>query len=66
VTTVTKKLTNGKTQSVVVTAKYLGEGISQLLTGDLKVGDTLIVRRTDTNASAFTAMTSGGGGMGRF
>jgi len=66
VTTVTKKLTNGKTQSVVVTVKYLGEGISQLLTGDLKVGDTLIVRRTDTNASAFTAMTSGGGGMGRF
>jgi len=72
VTTVTKKLTNGKTQSVVVTVKYLGEGISQLLTGDLKVGDTLIVRRTDTNASAFTAMTSGGappnggGGVGRF
>lgn len=72
VTTVTKKLTDGKTQSVVVTVKYLGEGISQLLTGDLKVGDTLIVRRTDTNASAFTAMTSGGApsdggesGMGR-
>ena len=72
VTTVTKKLTDGKTKSVVVTVKYLGEGISQLLTGELKVGDTLIVRRTDTNASAFAAMsggtppTGGGGGMGRF
>ncbi len=74
VTTVTKKLADGTTQSVVVTVKYLGEGISQLLSGNLKVGDTLIVRRTDTNASAFTAMTGGGstppagggGGMGRF
>ncbi len=74
VTTVTKKLADGTTQSVVVTVKYLGEGISQLLSGNLKVGDTLIVRRTDTNASAFAAMTGGGsappagggGGMGRF
>ncbi|HKL57341.1 MAG TPA: HlyD family efflux transporter periplasmic adaptor subunit [Sphaerochaeta sp.] len=74
VTTVTKKLADGTKKSVVVTVKYLGEGISQLLTGDLKVGDTLIVRRTDTNASAFAAMTGGGtapptgggGGMGRF
>ncbi|HAF84826.1 MAG TPA: efflux transporter periplasmic adaptor subunit [Sphaerochaeta sp.] len=72
VTTVSKKLPDGTTKSVVVTVKYLGEGISQLLAGDLKVGDTLIVRRTDTNASAFAAMTNGGappaggGGMGRF
>lgn len=58
--TVTKKLDDGTTQKVVVTVKYLGEGISQLLSGDLKVGDTLIVRRTDTSASAFTAMTGGG------
>ncbi|MDT4761891.1 efflux RND transporter periplasmic adaptor subunit [Sphaerochaeta sp. PS] len=60
VTTVTKKLADGKTQTVIVTVKYLGEGISQLLTGDLKVGDTLIIRKTDTNASAFSAMSSGG------
>ena len=71
VTTVIKKLADGTTKSVVVTVKYLGEGISQLLSGELKVGDTLIVRRTDTNASAFAAMsggppTGGGGGMGRF
>ncbi len=70
VTTVTKKLADGTTKSVVVTVKYLGEGISQLLSGDLKVGDTLIVRRTDTNVSAFAAMTGGstpvpGSGMRR-
>ena len=66
VTTVLKKLADGTTKSVAVTVKYLGEGISQLLTGDLKVGDTLIVRRTDTNASAFATMTGGGGGIRRF
>jgi multidrug efflux pump subunit AcrA (membrane-fusion protein) len=58
--TVTKKLEDGTTQQVVVTVKYLGEGICQLLTGDLKVGDTVIIRKTDTTVSAFTAMTSGG------
>ena len=68
VSTVTKKLADGKTQSVVVTVKYLGEGISQLLTGDVKAGDTLIVRRTDTNTSAFAAMAGGSspGGIRRF
>lgn len=60
VTSVIKKLPDGKTETVVVTVKYLGEGISQLLTGDVKVGDTLIVRRTDTSTSAFAAMTGSG------
>jgi len=59
VTTVIKKMPDGTTKSVVVTVKYLGEGISQLLSGDLKVGDTLIVRRTDTNTSAFATMSGG-------
>ncbi len=59
ITTVIKKLPDGTTKTIPVTVKYLGEGISQLLTGDLKVGDTLIVRRTDTNASAFAAMSGG-------
>ncbi len=57
VTTVTKKLPDGTTKSVNVMVKYLGEGISQLLTGDLEIGDTLIIRKTNTNASAFAAMT---------
>lgn len=58
--TVLKKLDDGTTEKVTVTVKYLGEGICQLLTGDLNVGDTLVIRKTDTSASAFAAMTAGG------
>ena len=58
--TVLKKLDDGTTETVTVTVKYLGEGICQLLTGDLNVGDTLVIRKTDTSASAFAAMTAGG------
>ncbi len=61
---VTKKLDDGTTKRVQVTVKYLGEGISQLLSGDLAVGDTLIVRKTDTSASTFAAVSTGNGGMG--
>jgi len=57
---VTKKLADGTTTRVPVTVKYLGEGMSQLLSGDIKVGDTLVVRRTDTS-NAFAAITGGGG-----
>lgn len=60
--TVTKKLADGSTVMVPVTVKYLGEGISQLLNGDLKVGDTVIIRRTDTTAGAFSAIGGGAGG----
>ena len=60
--TVTKKLADGSTVRVPVTVKYLGEGISQLLNGDLKVGDTVIIRRTDTTAGAFSAIGGGAGG----
>jgi RND family efflux transporter MFP subunit len=52
--TVTKKNQDGTSVRVPVTVKYLGEGISQLLSGDLKVGDTLIIRRTDTSAPSFS------------
>ncbi len=66
--TVTKKNQDGTTARVPVTVKYLGEGISQLLSGDLKVGDTLIIRRTDTSAGAFSSLggspPAGGGGAG--
>lgn len=64
--TVTKKLADGSTVSVPVTVKYLGEGISQLLSGDLKVGDTLLVKRTDTSAGALAGFGGGspGGSMG--
>jgi len=56
---VTKKLEDGTTVQVPVTVKYLGEGMSQLLNGDLKAGDTLIIRRTDTS-NPFAAMAGGG------
>ena len=42
-----------------MTVKYLGEGISQLLSGDLKAGDTVVTRRTDTS-NPFASM---GGNM---
>ena len=58
---VTKKNSDGTTTRVTVTVKYLGEGMSQLLSGDVKVGDTLIVRRSDSTNSVFSAMTNGGG-----
>ena len=58
--TVTKKNQDGTSARVPVTVKYLGEGISQLLSGDLKVGDTLIIRRTDTSA---TGISMGGSGQ---
>ncbi len=64
---VTKKLADGTTTTVAVTVKYLGEGISQLLSGDLKIGDTLIIKKTDTSASALVSMSTSsgpGGGMG--
>ena len=54
--TVTKRLEDGSTARVPVTVKYLGEGISQLLSGDLKVGDTLVIRRTDTSNPLGAAM----------
>ncbi len=47
--TVTKKLADGTTTKVPVTVKYLGEGMSQVLSGDIKVGDTLVVRLTVTS-----------------
>ena len=62
---VTKKNSDGTTTRVTVTVKYLGEGMSQLLSGDVKVGDTLIVRRTDTS-NPFAAIAGGGPQMRMF
>ncbi len=59
---VTKKFEDGTTKTISVTVKYLGEGISQLLGGELEVGDTLIVKKTDTTASALTNLTNGATG----
>ena len=43
VSIVRKKGPDGNPIPVTVTAKYLGEGMSEILTGDVKAGDTLVV-----------------------
>ncbi|MDD2231325.1 MAG: efflux RND transporter periplasmic adaptor subunit [Sphaerochaetaceae bacterium] len=70
VSTVQKKLSDGTTQSVEVSVKYLGEGYYQVLSGDIADGDTVMMQTTaSTNAasSMMMSMSSGsdtGGGPG--
>ena len=59
---VLKRNEDGSTTRVPVTVKYLGEGISQLISGDIKVGDTVVTRRTDTS-NPFASMGGMGGNM---
>ncbi len=49
VTTVEKKIGEDETETVNVKVKYLGEGMCQLLDGDLKKGDVLIYYRSGDN-----------------
>ena len=58
VSTVTKKGADGNPVTVTVTTKYLGEGMTQILTGDVLPGDTLLVTPTGSN-SLFNMMVSG-------
>ncbi len=46
VTTVEKKVGEDETKTVEVKIKYLGEGMCQLLDGDLKAGDVLVYYRS--------------------
>lgn len=63
ISTVEKKMPDGSTQTVTVTVKYLGEGICQILGGDLKVGDTVVVRKSMLPSdTASSMMVSVGGG----
>ncbi|MFA6708029.1 MAG: efflux RND transporter periplasmic adaptor subunit [Sphaerochaetaceae bacterium] len=67
VSTVTKKGADGNPVSVTVTTKYLGEGMTQILSGDIRAGDTLLVTPTGGN-SLFNMMVNsspGGPFMGR-
>ncbi len=65
VSTVEKKMPDGSTRTTTVTIKYLGEGICQILGGDLKVGDTVVVRKSmlpsDTASSMMVSVGGGGG-----
>ncbi|MFA6935605.1 MAG: efflux RND transporter periplasmic adaptor subunit, partial [Sphaerochaetaceae bacterium] len=51
VSTVQKKMPDGSVQSVVVTVKYLGESLCQILSGDIKAGDTVIQTKTSDGAA---------------
>ena len=64
--TVLKKGADGNSVSVEVTTKYLGEGMSEILSGDLKAGDVVLMgTTTDSNFSigipGATPMGSGAG-----
>jgi multidrug efflux pump subunit AcrA (membrane-fusion protein) len=50
--TVRKKGPDGNPVAVEVTTNYLGEGMSEILTGDLKAGDVVLLG--DTSSSNFT------------
>lgn len=55
VSSVNKKGADGNPVKVVVTTKYLGEGMTQILSGDVKAGDTLLVNNSTGN-SIFSMM----------
>lgn len=50
VSTVQKKGTDGNPVTVVVTTKYLGEGMTEIVSGDVKAGDEVFVK---TSSSSF-------------
>jgi RND family efflux transporter MFP subunit len=47
---VTKKGSDGNLTDIEVKVRYLGEGKCQLLSGDVKVGDTLVIKKSLTLA----------------
>lgn len=49
VTTVQKKNADGTIESVTVSVKYLGEGYVQLVSGNLKEGDTIVYNKGTTD-----------------
>lgn len=63
--TVRKKGPDGNPISVEITTKYLGEGMSEILSGSIKAGDIVLVGGTSNNSLSFGipgAMPAGGGG----
>lgn len=60
VTTVRKKNADGTISTVQVTVKYLGESISQLVSGDLKVGDTVLLNTSSAETTQTTVVMGGG------
>ncbi|MHC1693115.1 MAG: efflux RND transporter periplasmic adaptor subunit [Sphaerochaetaceae bacterium] len=64
VSTVQKKGADGNAVSVTVTTKYLGEGMSQILSGGLVAGDVLLLNTSSSTTSGTSSFgLSMGGGM---
>jgi len=61
VSTVTKELEDGTLQTVTVQIKYLGENLYQILSGDVKDGDTVVYSRSE---GGIAGLMSGMGMMG--
>ncbi|MGI5908819.1 MAG: efflux RND transporter periplasmic adaptor subunit [Sphaerochaetaceae bacterium] len=64
VTTVQKKNDDGTYTTVQVSVKYLGEGVSQLVSGDLEVGDTVKLNNATTESTQTQSMGMGGAPSG--
>ena len=65
--TVRKKGPDGNPVSVEVTTNYLGEGMSEILSGDLKAGDVILLSESTTSAFPFGipgAVPGSGAGAG--
>lgn len=56
--TVRKKGPDGNPVSVEVTTNYLGEGMSEILSGDLKAGDVILIGEIPTNTNLFGIPTT--------
>ncbi|MCR5761060.1 MAG: efflux RND transporter periplasmic adaptor subunit [Sphaerochaetaceae bacterium] len=59
--TVNKLNADGSTETVTVQVKYLGENVYQILSGDIKSGDTVVYSTTNSLASLMRSMSSPGG-----
>ena len=58
---VRKKGADGEITAVVVKVKYLGEGMSEVVGGDLKAGDTILTGSSDTSDASSTFRVPGTG-----
>lgn len=60
--TVRKKDSDGNISTINVTTKYLGEGMSEVTSGDLKAGDIVLTGGSSSGTFSF-GMPAGSGGM---
>jgi len=60
VSTVTKELEDGTLQTVTVQIKYLGENLYQILSGDVKDGDTVVYSRSEGGIAGLMSGMMGG------